>query len=388
MKTHTLRYIEKKHEEERAYHKVETTKRVAIYARQPVEKKDSISIETQIEECKRLLVDNEFYTAYTDEGYSGKDTDRPAFQQMMKDVEDGKIYKIITYKLDRCTRSVLDFYQFINTLKEYDCDFASAKERDMDTTSPTGRAMIGMVAIFAQLERETIQLRITDNYYARIERDGRWPGGPAPYGYKVDKESKPSKLEYEPKEIEAVKYIYEKYYTDSSISLLRIVRDLEALGYKGRKGKNFRITAILNVLRNPIYTKADSTLFYYFQSLGVSMANPIEEWTGEQSAHLICNQQGKKYTADNYQNCVAYLTNIEGFISSAQYIQIQERLKTNKQMARGNRPSKMEWLAGLLKCAKCGYGIRIYINTFPVLVRRSCTSVTPPFPSSVLPLSK
>ena len=113
-------------------------------------------------------------------------------------------------------------------------------------------------------------------------------------------------LEYEPTEIEAVKIIYDKYYNDSSISLVRIVRDLEALGFKGRKGKNFRTTAILNVLRNPIYVKADSTLYYYFQSLGVTMVNPIEEWTDEQSAHLICHQQGKKYTADNYENCIAY----------------------------------------------------------------------------------
>ena len=53
--------------------------------------------------------------------------------------------------------------------------------------------------------------------------------------------------------------------------MVRIVRDLEALGFKGRKGKNFRTTAILNVLRNPIYVKADSTLYYYFQSLGVTI---------------------------------------------------------------------------------------------------------------------
>ena len=154
--------------------------------------------------------------------------------------------------------------------------------------------MIGISAVFAEFERETIQLRITDNYYSRIERDGRWPGGPAPYGYRVKPHSKPSMLEYEQTEIEAVKIIYDKYYNDSSISLVRIVRDLEALGFKGRKGKNFRTTAILNVLRNPIYVKADSTLYYYFQSLGVTMVNPIEEWTGEQSAHLILQPTGQE----------------------------------------------------------------------------------------------
>ena len=59
--------------------------------------------------------------------------------------------------------------------------------------------MIGISAVFAEFERETIQLRITDNYYSRIERDGRWPGGPAPYGYRIKPHSKPSMLEYEPR---------------------------------------------------------------------------------------------------------------------------------------------------------------------------------------------
>jgi len=379
-RTDSLEYIAKKHKKEQEeYLKAGVVKRVALYARQSVDKKDSISIDTQLDACRRLLKENEPYKEYTDKGYSGKDTNRPAFQQMLRDLHAGKISKIIVYKIDRCSRSVLDFYQLVHTLDTLGCGFVSVKEEHIDTTVPTGKLMIGISAVFAEFERETIQLRITDNYYSRIERDGRWPGGPAPYGYRVKPHSKPSMLEYEPTEIEAVKIIYDKYYNDSSISLVRIVRDLEALGFKGRKGKNFRTTAILNVLRNPIYVKADSTLYYYFQSLGVTMVNPIEEWTGEQSAHLICNQQGKKYTANNYENCIAYLTNIKGFIDSSRYIKIQERLKTNKQMARGNKPSKMEWLAGLLKCAKCGYGIRIYshehkyLSCFGKSVMHECT---------------
>ena len=202
--------------------------------RQSVDKKDSISIDTQLDACRRLLKENEPYKEYTDKGYSGKDTNRPAFQQMLTDRHAGKISKIIVYKIDRCSRSVLDFYQLVHTLDTLGCGFVSVKEEHIDTTVPTGKLMIGISAVFAEFERETIQLRITDNYYSRIERDGRWPGGPAPYGYRVKPNSKPSMLEYEPTEIEAVKIIYDKYYNDSSISLVRIVRDLEALGFKGR----------------------------------------------------------------------------------------------------------------------------------------------------------
>ena len=210
-RTDSLEYIAKKHKQEQEeYLKTGIVKRVALYARQSVDKKDSISIDTQLDACRRLLKENEPYKEYTDKGYSGKDTNRPAFQQMLKDLHAGKISKIIVYKIDRCSRSVLDFYQLVHTLDTLGCGFVSVKEEHIDTTVPTGKLMIGISAVFAEFERETIQLRITDNYYSRIERDGRWPGGPAPYGYRVKPHSKPSMLEYEPTEIEAVKIIYEQ----------------------------------------------------------------------------------------------------------------------------------------------------------------------------------
>ena len=192
-RTDSLEYIAKKHKQEQEeYLKADVFKRVALYARQSVDKKDSISIDTQLDACRRLLKENEPYKEYTDKGYSGKDTNRPAFQQMLKDLHAGKISKIIVYKIDRCSRSVLDFYQLVHTLDTLGCGFVSVKEEHIDTTVPTGKLMIGISAVFAAFERETIQLRITDNYYSRIERDGRWPGGPAPYGYRVKPHSKPS----------------------------------------------------------------------------------------------------------------------------------------------------------------------------------------------------
>ena len=116
-RTDSLEYIAKKHKQEQEeYLKAGVVKHVALYARQSVDKKDSISIDTQLEACRRLLKENEPYKEYTDKGYSGKDTNRPAFQQMLKDLHAGKISKIIVYKIDRCSRSVLDFYQLVHTL--------------------------------------------------------------------------------------------------------------------------------------------------------------------------------------------------------------------------------------------------------------------------------
>ena len=80
----------------------------AIYGRQSVDRKDSISIESQIEFCKYELRGGNF-RKYTDKGYSGKNTDRPKFQEMMADIRRGLIKRVVVYKLDRISRSILDF---------------------------------------------------------------------------------------------------------------------------------------------------------------------------------------------------------------------------------------------------------------------------------------
>ena len=85
----------------------------AIYTRQSVDRADSISIESQIEFCQYEMR-GEQYKVYTDRGYSGKNTDRPAFAEMMNDIESGVIGKVVVYKLDRISRSILDFSNIFN----------------------------------------------------------------------------------------------------------------------------------------------------------------------------------------------------------------------------------------------------------------------------------
>ena len=80
----------------------------ALYARQSIEKKDSISVESQLEYC-RYETHGEACIEYTDKGFSGKDTNRPGFENMMNDIRAGKIKRVIVYKLDRISRSILDF---------------------------------------------------------------------------------------------------------------------------------------------------------------------------------------------------------------------------------------------------------------------------------------
>jgi len=156
----------------------------AIYCRQSVDKKDSISIDSQIEFCKKEI-DDQLFKIYTDRGYSGKNTDRPQFILLMKDIESGLINKVIVYRIDRISRSILDFSKMIDVFEKNNVEFISTTEK-FATKSPIGRAMLSIIIIFAQLERETIQQRITDNYYARGRR-GFFMGGCSPYAFDIKK---------------------------------------------------------------------------------------------------------------------------------------------------------------------------------------------------------
>ena len=154
----------------------------AIYARQSVDRIDSISTESQIEFCKKEVIGQDF-KVYTDKGYSGKNIDRPAFKELLRDIEMGKINRVIVYRLDRISRSVLDFANLIEVFQRNRVDFVSTMEK-FDTRTPIGKAMLMIVMIFAQLERETIQQRVIDAYSSRSKR-GFYMGGRVPFGFEL-----------------------------------------------------------------------------------------------------------------------------------------------------------------------------------------------------------
>ena len=131
---------------------------IAIYARKSVFREDSISIESQIEHCQ-YEAKGEEAIVYSDNGFSGKNTDRPEYQRMIEDIKSKKINKVIVYKLDRISRSILDFSRMMDLFQEMNVAFVSATEH-FDTSSPMGRAMLNICIVFAQLERETIQQRL------------------------------------------------------------------------------------------------------------------------------------------------------------------------------------------------------------------------------------
>ena len=93
-----------------------------IYARQSVDRKDSISIESQIDFCKYELKGGSC-RVFKDKGYSGKNTDRPEFQKLLGEIRKGKVRRVVVYKLDRISRSILDFANMMELFQEYDVEF-------------------------------------------------------------------------------------------------------------------------------------------------------------------------------------------------------------------------------------------------------------------------
>lgn len=164
--------------------------RVALYPRVSTQEqaKEGYSIGEQIERltdyCKAMRW--EVFKIYTDPGYSGGDTNRPGLQAMIKDVEAGLVDKVVVYKLDRLSRSQLDtLYLIEKVFLANNTDFVSMSE-NFDTATPFGRAMIGILAVFAQLEREQIKERMGMGKEARA-KDGKWHGGSTePIGYDYD----------------------------------------------------------------------------------------------------------------------------------------------------------------------------------------------------------
>ena len=122
---------------------------------------------------------------YIDGGYSGKDLNRPAIQRLIEDCKNHKIDAVFVFKLDRISRSQRDtLYLIEEVFNKYDVSFISMRE-NFDTSSPFGKAMIGVLSVFAQLERETILERTRIGLKKRAEA-GLWRGGgkiPFPYRY-------------------------------------------------------------------------------------------------------------------------------------------------------------------------------------------------------------
>ena len=241
---------------------------IAIYSRKSKFTGKGESIGNQVELCKTYVrnmfgeENMERCVVFEDEGFSGGNLKRPAFQKMMGDVRKHKFKAIVVYRLDRISRNISDFTGLIDELTKLGVSFVSIREQ-FDTSTPMGRAMMFIISVFSQLERETIAERIRDNMH-ELAKTGRWLGGNAPVGFRSESVSKVTvdgkthksyRLVPIPEEAEIPKMIFDLYAETDSLTAVE--SELLRRRIKTRLGKNFTRFAIKSILQNPVYMVAD-----------------------------------------------------------------------------------------------------------------------------------
>lgn len=270
--------------------------RVALYVRVSTQEQanEGYSIGEQIDRLKKYCeaMGWEVYKIYTDPGYSGGDTDRPGLKNMIKDVQAGAVDKVVVYKLDRLSRSQLDtLYLIEKVFLANNTDFVSMSE-NFDTSTPFGRAMIGILAVFAQLEREQIKERMNMGKEARA-KEGKWGGGSTePIGYDYD----PSRDLLIVNEYEAmqVRELFEIFLT--GIALRRIETIFLEKGYKHKHGA-WDPKSMKRVLGNKLYL---GYIRYHTEYYKAEHTPIIDEETFEK-AQVLLQERAEAFTSTGYQ---------------------------------------------------------------------------------------
>ena len=330
---------------------------IVLYARKSVERENSISCETQLEYCRSVIKPDEReekIITFVDNGFSGGNVNRDGFQKMMKLVRQGKVKKVIVYKLDRISRSLSDFVNILQEFKEHKVEFVSSQE-SFDTSSPYGEMIVKLLMVFAEFERTSIINRVTQAYAHRSEM-GFYMGGRQPYGFElvptVIHNVKTKKLNPIPAEVEQVRYIFE-VYAQESVSLRRLLDILVAEGKQPLNGSSWTTAKLSTLLKNPIYVKADSDVYDYYDRHGVQMVTDVSLFTGEYGAQLYGHTKHDPNAPDWSDMKLVLLTH-SGIVDSDIWLKCQRKLEKNRQI--GNSVSNpTSWLAGKVVCEKCGH---------------------------------
>ena len=340
---------------------------IAIYSRKSKFTGKGESIGNQVELC-REYVRNVFgencaerCVVFEDEGFSGGNLKRPDFQRMMDAVRKHRFRAVVVYRLDRISRNISDFTGLIDELAKLNVSFISIREQ-FDTGTPMGRAMMFIISVFSQLERETIAERIRDNMQ-ELAKTGRWLGGNTPIGYRsgavskltVDgKERKSYRLIPVPEEIEIPKLVFD-LYTETD-SLTGVEAELLRQRVKTRKGKSYTRFAIKGILQNPVYMVADEAAYDYFRERGAEVCFPRASFDGSCGIMAYNRTEQEKGRSTRLLPVSAWIVAVgkhPGCVPSEQWIQVQESLDRNKNKTYRKARSNQALLTGLIFCA-CG----------------------------------
>ncbi len=239
--------------------------RCAIYTRKSTEPIDHEfnSLDAQYEVAENYIISQKYKgwvivpERYDDGGFSGGNTDRPALQRLMSDVKAGKIDIIVVYKLDRLSRSLLDFMKMAEFLEQHNVSFVSVTQ-DINTSTSAGRMMLNILMTFSEYERDVLRERVLDKI-AGAKKRGKYCGGAPILGYDSDAVTKKIQInEDEAKIIRLAFDLYLQYGSPKQVAL-----ELNKMGYKTKSwtsrkgvyhaGGKFAIAGLKYIFQNPMY---------------------------------------------------------------------------------------------------------------------------------------
>lgn len=229
---------------------MDNKKRVAIYIRVSTldQAREGYSLEAQEKTLRKWCDDRKYIVSdlYADRGISGKDIEhRPDMNRLLKDAKENRFDTVLFWALSRFTRSVSDLYSTMENFQKWNVSMVSYTEA-FDTSTPMGRAMIGIVGVFAQLERELTSERVSAAMEERASQGKRTCSEVLGY----DKSGKDS-LVINEFEAEYVRFCFEQYLIRKNLS--EVAKEARKRGYRGKRGKMPEAWSIQKIITRPIY---------------------------------------------------------------------------------------------------------------------------------------
>ena len=304
-------------------------KKAAIYCRvSTIHQTDRDSLPMQKNDMvnyARYVLSITDYEIFEDAGYSGKNTDRPAFQQMMERVEDGEFSHVLVWKIDRISRNLLDFSTMYARCKNLGVTFVSKNEQ-FDTSTAMGEAMLKIILVFAELERNMTSERVQATMNARAA-EGKWNGGRVPFGYRYDSASDSfSIVEEERQDILLMKDFYLSCH-----SLADTARQMNAAGKVTRRGYKWTPATVSIILKSPFY-RGTYRYNYRDESETTFSFKEKKEW-------VLCTKHH------------------EAIFSEEDAARVDEWLEKNKNTHTAGHHKHGKYthiFAGLIYCGECG----------------------------------
>lgn len=335
--------------------------RFAEYGRKSVYSDKSDSVDNQFKMCDDYInfrfpgqVDS--MERYSDEDYTGANTNRPDLKRLIDDIESEFVDALVVYQLDRLSRDVRDFSNIYSLLEEHHVMFISIKE-NIDTTTPIGKAMMYVTVVFAQMERETIAARVTDNMLG-LAKKGYWTGGNPPTGYVrqniLINGKKHVTIAPDPEGAEYVEWIYDTFL-ENGHSLQSMETTFRKQGIRTRSGAFFSTTQLYKILTMPFCVPATTAIYDYYEAKGCSIdsGSPRDRWDGSVGVMVYgrSTEKNKKHQLQPPEKWLVCLGIHQPFLSDTKWLAVQARFAANKF----DKTMKYDipLLKGTLRCS-CG----------------------------------